>query len=220
MSEVDRDGLNLDDPDRLPWLETADGYEYNDGASPIKIAGMVLGALALLGAIVFAIYWTQRNQSAGTVGNGELIAAQEGDYKVRPDDAEGKKFEGQGDSAFAASEGKKTAATISATKPDAAKSDPKATAAAPSATALAAGAPDATLIQLGAYSDSATANQSMDMLVKRFGFLAGINRKIAEGTADGGRKVYRLQAVVPNAAEAQQICAKLKAAGENCMTVK
>jgi SPOR domain len=217
MSEVDRDGLNLDDPDRLPWLETADGYEYNDGASPMKIAGMVLGGLALLGAIVFAIYWTQRNQSAGTVGNGDLIAAQEGDYKVRPDDAEGKKFEGQGDSAFAASEGKKTGATIATTKPDAAKVDTKTTASASSATTNAQGS---TLIQLGAYSDSATANQSMDMLVKRFGFLSGINRKVAEGTADGGRKVYRLQAVVPNAAEAQQICAKLKAAGENCMTVK
>jgi hypothetical protein len=216
MTEVDRDGLNLDDPDRLPWLETADGYEYNDGASPMKIAAMVLGGLALLGAIVYAIYWTQRNQSAGTVGNGELIAAQEGNYKVRPDDAEGKKFEGQGDSAFAASEGKKTDSTIAAAKP-AAKVDPKATAA---ATATAANAPGATLIQLGAYSDAATANESWDKLAKRFGFLSGVNRKVAEGSADGGRKVFRLQAVSANAADAQQICAKLKAAGENCLIVK
>jgi hypothetical protein len=203
MSELQNDGLNLDDPDRLPWLETADGYEYNDGASPMKVALMVLGGLALLAAIVGAIYWTQRNQSAGTEGNGELIAAQEGDYKVRPEDSEGKTFEGQGDSAFAASEGKKAAATIATDKSKAA--DPKT--ATPSG--VAATAAGATFIQLGAYSDSATAEQSWSALSKRFGFLSGVNRKIAEGAADGGRKVYRLQAVASDASQAQQFCAQL-----------
>jgi cell division protein FtsN len=216
MSELDNDGLNLDDPDRLPWLETADGYEYNDGASPMKVALMVLGGLALLAAIVGAIYWTQRNQSAGTEGNGELIAAQEGDYKVRPEDSEGKTFEGQGDSAFAASEGKKGAATIVTDKVKADAADPKL----PVPAAVAASAPGATFIQLGAYSDSATAEQSWSALTKRFGFLSGVNRKIAEGAADGGRKVFRLQAVASDASQAQQLCAKLKAAGENCLIVK
>jgi cell division protein FtsN len=221
MSELERDGLNLDDPDRLPWLETADGYEYNDGASPLKVALMVLGGLAFLAAIVGAIYWTQRNQSAGTDGNGALIAAQEGDYKIRPENSEGKTFEGQGDSAFAASEGKKGSATIGTDK---AKTDAAAPAAAPVAAAnpaaVAATTPGATLIQLGAYSDAATAEQSWTALTKRFGFLSGVNRKIAEGAADGGRKVYRLQAVSADAAQAQQLCAKLKAAGENCLIVK
>jgi cell division protein FtsN len=217
MSELEKDGLNLDDPDRLPWLETADGYEYNDGASPLKVALMVLGGLAFLGAIVFAIYWTQRNQSAGTEGNGELIAAQEGDYKIRPENSEGKTFEGQGDSAFAASEGKKGSATIGADKAKAAAATPVAAANPAAASAATAGA---TFIQLGAYSDAATAEQSWSALTKRFGFLSGVNRKIAEGSADGGRKVFRLQAVSADAAQAQQLCAKLKAAGENCLIVK
>ena len=99
MSDNNNDGLNLDDPDRLPWLETADGYEYDDGSSPLKIAGLVLGGLALLALIVGGIYYMQRNQTGAEGGNGELIAAQEGEYKVRPEEAGGKSFEGEGDAA-------------------------------------------------------------------------------------------------------------------------
>ncbi len=217
MTDTDRDGLNLDDPDRLPWLETADGYEYDSGASPLKVAGLVLGGLALLAAIVGGIYWMQRNQSGGTEGNGELIAAQEGNYKVLPTDPEGKKFEGEGDSAFAASDGKKVDTKMGSAKADPVKAGP-ATAASASANApVPAGA---AFVQLGAFSDAAKADQAWAALSKRFGFLSGVNRKIAEASPEGGRKVFRLQAVTPNAAGAQQLCAKLKAAGENCLIVK
>lgn len=226
MTDTKNDGQNdrfgLDDPDRLPWLETADGYEYDEGASPLRVAAMVLGGLALLAAIVGGIYWLQRNQAGGAQGNGELIAAQEGNYKVAPDDREGKTFEGEGDSAFAASEGKKTGATIA---PPAKAGDPKiaAPAAAPASARPAAGKPTpagAVMVQLGAFGDSAKADQAWAALGKRFGFLSGTNRKIAEANVEGGRKVFRLQAITANAAAAQQLCAKLKAAGENCLIVK
>jgi hypothetical protein len=216
MTDTDRDGLNLDDPDRLPWLETADGYEYDSGASPLKVAGLVLGGLALLAAIVGGIYWMQRNQSGGTAGNGELIAAQEGNYKVLPTDPEGKKFEGEGDSSFAASDGKKVDTKMGSAKTDPAKAGP-ATATASANGPVPAGS---AFVQLGAFSDAAKADQAWAALGKRFGFLSGVNRKIAEATAEGGRKVFRLQAVTPNAAGAQQLCAKLKATGENCLIVK
>lgn len=214
MSDTNNDNdLGLDDPDRLPWLETADGYDYNEGASPLKVAGLVLGGLALLAVIVGGIYWLQRNQTGGATGNGELIAAQEGDYKVRPEDPEGKKFEGEGDAAFAASEGTKTDAVIA--KPGAAK----ATATAKPLTNSAAPA-GAVMVQLGAFGDTAKAETAWAAFGKRFGFLSGVNRKIAEANVEGGRKVFRLQAVTANAAAAQQLCAKLKAAGENCLIVK
>jgi hypothetical protein len=213
MTDTDRNDLNLDDPDRLPWLETADGYEYESGASPVKVAGLVLGGLALLAAIVGGIYWAQRNQATGTEGNGELIAAAEGDYKVPPTDAGGKKFEGEGDAAFAASEGKKTAAVIGA-KPvgtPVVEAKPAMTGPVPAGTAL---------VQLGAFSSAAMAEETWGDLSKRFGFLSGVNRKIAEGTAEGGRKIFRLQAMASDSAGAQQLCAKLKAAGEGCLIVK
>jgi SPOR domain len=217
MSDVNNDNdLGLDDPDRLPWLETADGYEYDEGASPPKVAGLVLGGLALLAVIVGGIYWLQRHQTGGATGNGELIAAQEGDYKVKPDEAGGKTFDGEGDSAFAASEGKKTGATIA----PAAKAGDARAAAASKPAANGSTPPGAVMVQLGAFGDAAKADTAWAALGKRFGFLSGTNRKIAEANVEGGRKVFRLQAVTANAAAAQQLCAKLKAAGENCLIVR
>ena len=223
MSNIDNSGqtdrFGLDDPDRLPWLETADGYHYDEGASPLKVAGLVLGGLILLAAIVGGIYWIQRNQNSGAQGNGGLIAAQDGNYKVTPDDREGKKFEGEGDSAFAASEGKKTGATIApAAQTDAPLPAAPTPSVKPSTTVpVAAGT---VMVQLGAYNDSAMADQAWAAFGKRFGFLSGTNRRIAEASGEGGRKIFRLQAVTANAAAAQQLCAKLKAAGENCLIVR
>ena len=51
MMDSRDDGLNFDDNNRLPWLETADGNEGTDGGSPLKIFFMVVIGLALLAAI-------------------------------------------------------------------------------------------------------------------------------------------------------------------------
>lgn len=217
MNNTNNNGLNLNDPDRLPWLETADGYEYDDRASPLRMAVMLLAGLVLLAAIIGAIYWLQRNQIGGANGNGQLIAAPAGAYKVKPQDAGGKRFEGEGDSAFAASEGTKTGATLVPAAPPAAMAS--APVAAPAATNAVAPA-SAVMVQLGAFGDSAKADAAWAALNKRFGFLAGMNRKIAETNVEGGRKVFRLQAVTANSSEAQQLCAKLKVAGENCLIVR
>ncbi|MEY3916398.1 MAG: hypothetical protein RLZZ103_1898 [Pseudomonadota bacterium] len=219
MNNTNKYGLNLDDPDRLPWLETADGSAYDDRASPLRIAVMLLAGLVLLAAIIGAIYWLQRNQIGGANGNGQLIAAPVGAYKVKPQDAGGKRFEGEGDSAFAASEGTKTGATLVPAAKTAPIAPPAAIASAPVATPAAAPA-SAVMVQLGAFGDSAKADAAWAALNKRFGFLAGMNRKIAETNVEGGRKVFRLQAVTANSSEAQQICAKLKVAGENCLIVR
>jgi len=222
MKTTNDNGLNLDDSDRLPWLETADGYEYHDRASSLQVVAMVLAGLALLAAIVGAVYWVQRNQTDGPTGNGELIVAQAGDYKVKPEDAGGKRFEGEGDSAFAASEGTKTGATLVPAAKTAATAPPAAMASAPvAAPATSAAAPaSAVMVQLGAFRDSAKADAAWAALNKRFGFLAGMNRKIVEANVEGGRRVFRLQAVTGNSSEAQQLCAKLKVAGENCLIVR
>lgn len=222
MNNTNNNGLNLNDPDRLPWLETADGYEYDDRASPLRIAVMLLSGLFLLAAIIGAVYWLQHNQIGGANGNGQLIAAPAGAYKIKPQDAGGKRFEGEGDSAFAASEGTKTGATLVPAAKIAAAAPPAAMASAPAAAPAPSAAPSvgAVLVQLGAFGDSAKADAAWAALNKRFGFLAGMNRKIAETNVEGGRKVFRLQAVTANSSEAQQLCAKLKVAGENCLIVR
>jgi hypothetical protein len=223
MNNTNNNGLNLNDPDRLPWLETADGYEYVESTSPLRMAVMLLAGLVLLAAIVGAVYWLQRNQIGGANGNGQLIAAPAGAYKVKPQDAGGKRFEGEGDSAFAASEGTKTGAILVPAAKVAAAAPPAGIASAPAAAPAApSAAPSAgaVMVQLGAFGDSAKADAAWAALNKRFGFLAGLNRKIAEANVEGGRKVFRLQAVTANSSEAQQLCAKLKVAGENCLIVR
>ncbi len=213
-------GLNLDDNDRLPWLETADGYDGADNASPTKIASLVFAGLLFIAAIVGGIYWLQSNPNDGANGTGELIAAPKGSYKEKPADAGGKVFEGEGDSAFAASEGQKTGAVLAPPPPTPAAA-PAGSAAKPAAAEKTDSTPaNAVMVQLGAYGDTAKAETAWAGLNKRFGFLAGVNRKIAQASVEGGRSVFRLQAVTPDSTAAQQLCAKLKAAGENCLIVR
>lgn len=104
MTDTDRE-LSLQDEDRLPWLEAVEDDE-EEGISSSKILGFVLASLVALAVVVGGIWWL-RGQQAPLPGSSEdtLIAAQEGDYKVKPNDPGGMKVEGQGDSAFAASEG-------------------------------------------------------------------------------------------------------------------
>jgi hypothetical protein len=88
------------DEDRLPWLETVEPDEP-DGAPVGRVVLLVLLGLVVLGAVLFGLYHYQR----GTGGEGALIAAPTGDYKIRPDEPGGLKVEGEGDSAIAASAG-------------------------------------------------------------------------------------------------------------------
>ena len=214
------DGLNFDGNDRLPWLETADGSAAEANGSSMRVALWAVAGLVLLAGIVGGFYWFKPGDVGGANGTGELIVAPKGSYKEKPTDAGGKIFEGEGDSAFAASEGQKTGAvlavplagSVAVTEPVAAK---------PTTPAVTTSAPaNVVLVQLGAFGDSAKAEAAWTGLNKRFGFLAGMNRKIAQTNVEGGRTVFRLQAVTGNSTEAQQLCAKLKVAGENCLIVR
>ncbi|WP_375402925.1 SPOR domain-containing protein [uncultured Sphingomonas sp.] len=90
------------DEDRLPWLETVEPDEPPRSNTGRTVALALLG-VGLLVAIVLGLAQWQRGPSAS--GDSTLIAAQEGDYKVRPDDPGGLKVEGEGDAAIATSAG-------------------------------------------------------------------------------------------------------------------
>jgi hypothetical protein len=93
------------DEDRLPWLEAVDDEDADEGVSPGKMMALIVAALVALGIVVGGV-WALRSKSApGNVADPTLIAAAEGDYKVKPDAPGGMKVEGKGDSAFATSEG-------------------------------------------------------------------------------------------------------------------
>ncbi|WP_428682250.1 SPOR domain-containing protein [Sphingopyxis sp.] len=106
-------GLGLEDEDRLPWLEAADGYDADNEVSPVRLLVMVLGGLLLIGAVLGGLWWLQ---NGGARGQGELIAAQKGDYKVAPKSDGAKTFEGEGDASFAATEGAEPSGKVDASR--------------------------------------------------------------------------------------------------------
>jgi SPOR domain len=103
MNDINDRELSLAEEDRLPWLEAVDSDD-DDGVSSGKLLGLIGAALLALAVVIGGVWWL-RGQKNGPNGDGTLIAAQEGDYKVKPDEVGGMKVEGQGDAAFAASEG-------------------------------------------------------------------------------------------------------------------
>lgn len=106
-------GLGLESEDRLPWLEAADGVEDDGEVSPARLLVMVLGGLLLIGAVLGGLWWVQ---NGGARGKGELIAAQDGNYKVAPKNDGAKSFEGEGDASFSASEGAEPAGKVDPTR--------------------------------------------------------------------------------------------------------
>ncbi len=243
-------GLGLENEDRLPWLEAADGIDEDGEVSPARLLIMMLGGLLLIGVVLGGLWWVQ---NGGARGKGELIAAQDGDYKVAPKSDGARTFEGEGDASFSASEGAEpagkvdptrmpeepavtpqereaAAAKAAADKAAAAKAKAKPAAApakgqpgpaaatvktAESAPAAAGGA----MIQLGAFSSDAAASKAWTNLSKRFAYLDGLNRSVSPAKVGSGT-VYRLRVAAGTAANAADLCGKLRVAGENCVVVR
>lgn len=96
------------DEDRLPWLETVDD-SYDDRPPVGRLIVLILIGLGVVAAAIAGIYWYQDRPVSGT---GELIAAPQGEYKVRPDAPGGMQVAGEGDSVFATSEGGASNASV------------------------------------------------------------------------------------------------------------
>lgn len=243
MGDVDRGSLELSDEDRLPWLEAVEDEVEGDGVSPVKLIGGVVAALAALGLVIASVWWL-RNRNTGTEGDGSLIAAPAGDYKVKPDQPGGMKVEGEGDASFATSEGAEATGQIDTNAlpetPVAGKvvkapaqttkeAAPAATvkvadggklpkpAAAPSSMPRPVGVgTGGSLIQLGAYGSAASANEAWARMSKRFAFLAPLAKSVIPVKIDTST-LYRLRADAGSSGQAAALCGKLKVAGENCL---
>ena len=227
------------DEDRLPWLETVD-EDYDEGPSVFRVVLMVLLGLAIIAAAIFGFYWYKQHQRAD--GNGALIAAQEGDYKVKPDDPGGLKVEGEGDTAIATSDGAGAGnasidlnatpeAPVAGTKAAPATATPsggasKAVVAIPASggkltstkpTAAPAAGPSAggALVQLGSFPSEAEANAAWAKASKRFTYLAPMGKSVQQAEVNG-RTVFRLRVNAGSANQATELCGKLRVAGEGC----
>lgn len=241
----DRDVLPLQDEDRLPWLEAVDENADEEIISTGKLIGFGIAALVALAVVIGGISLL-RTQPAPT-GDGKLIAAQEGDYKVRPDTPGGMKVEGQGDSSFAASEGAEANGKIDtnaaaetpvkgvkavAPKPGftGAPAKPVATASVPASGGKLIAPPPAKPITTAA---AVAASDGSLVQLGAFGTEAKANEawttlakrfgylsslpKSVVMAQVNGNQVYRLRANAGG--QASTICGKLKVAGENCLIV-
>ena len=230
------------DEDRLPWLEAVDEEATGEGVSVGKLLALIVAALVALGIVIGGV-WALRSKSApGNTTDPTLIAAAEGDYKVKPEAPGGMKVEGKGDSAFATSEGAEATGKIDTNAlPEApvkgvkgaAVADTNGKASANSTVTvpkpggqLVAKTPvvvapvrtgaGGAMVQLGAYGSEAKATTAWTMLSSRYAYVATLKHQIVTAEV-GGSTVYRLRADA--GAQAAGICAKLKAAGENCIQV-
>jgi SPOR domain len=225
MTDVRADELAEDD--RLPWLEAVEEDDDREGPSLVKLIGAIVIGLAVIAMIVGGLFWLgNRNRSDG---NGEIIAAPEGDYKVRPDQPGGMKATGEGETAAAASAGAEpkgrintnaVAETPVARPPQPAPQPPAARPQAPPARPPAppvrsAAAPSGATIQLGAFSTQAGATSAWRALSGRFRYLAPLGHSVVP-VQSGGRTLYRLRASGP---DATGVCRRLQVAGEDCAIV-
>ena len=236
------DEIELRDEDRLPWLETVEADE-DERTGAGRVIAMVLLGLAILAAIIFVAVKLANRPAAD--GNGALITAQPGDYKVKPDDPGGLKVGGEGDSAIATSAGKgagdgtidvkqvpetpvagrhsaatagKASAGSTKVAADVPASGGRLTAAAPMAaprTSVPGAASGGALVQLGAYPTESAANAAWSAMAKRFGYIATLGQSVEQADV-GGRKVYRLRVNAGSANAAADVCGRLKVAGESC----
>lgn len=213
------------DKEALPWLEAVDDEDQPRGVSARKM----LAALLMVGiavAIVAGTLFYLGRQSGGS-GPPELIRADAGPYKVRPDDPGGLDVAGDSGTAFATGAGEDRDAQLDVGKmaepppmPLPAPGEPKPAPPPPPKpqpapdTPAAPGTPGPT-VQLGAYGSTAKAETAWRMLSSRFPAVAGLTKQIVPFS--GG---YRLRAGAGSAAEAKAACAAVTAGGENCFVVR
>jgi hypothetical protein len=211
IAEGEAARLDLDEEDRLPWLESIDDDD-DYGSDNGRLMMILVAGLVVLAALVGGIWWATHRGGEELQADGSVIEAPKTPYKEAPKNPGGKTFAGTGDTSFAVSEGQtrtprldQGGQVVTPVATDAAKP-----------AAPASPAPTGVGVQIGAYTSLSTAETGWTSLSQRHAaVLSGVKHRVVEGKADIGT-VYRLQALAGDVAGANDLCAKLKAAGVAC----
>lgn len=93
--------------ERLPWLEPVEDEDEYAYAEATGFGGLILAAILVLVAIALitgAVIWYRGHRSAAG-GTGQIIKAEPGPYKVRPDNPGGMKADANGEVTYGTSAG-------------------------------------------------------------------------------------------------------------------
>ena len=218
------------DPD-LPWLQEV---EDEDAPSGISASRMLIGLLivvAVAAAVAAAFFWIGSRET-GVSGAPQLIRAPEGPYKVKPQDPGGLDVAGDSQTTFETSAGQDIDSQLDVPgQPQAVPEAPPkrippnetrepipAEPAAPPPQPKASGA-SGSVIQLGAYKNTAQAERAWTALSNRFGSLSGLTKIVVPYSA-GGSSGFRLRAAAGSPEQAREVCQALQAAGESCFVAR
>jgi len=221
------------DEQGLPWLEAVDDEDGPRGVSARKMLAallFVLLAVAIVAATLFLV--GRRNAGTNLGGAPELIRAEVGPYKVKPDDPGGLDVAGDSGTAFATGAGEDRDAQIDldavaeapiarpkaepAPPPKALPGNEAKEPVAPEAPAPAQSAGGAgSTIQLGFYDNPAQAEKAWTSLSTRFSAVGAMTKVVVPY-----QKGFRLRANAASSTEARQACQLLKVAGENCFVAR
>ncbi len=221
------------DEDSLPWLQEV---EDEDAPRGISARAMLIGLVVVLlvAALVAGGFYWLGSRGGGVAGEPELIKAPTTPYKVKPDDPGGLDIAGQSQTTFETSAGQDVdsrlnlGATgredVTAQQVPPQPADQPATATKPAEAAPPPPAPKptgatGTVIQLGAFKNTAQAERAWAVLSARFGALGGMTKMIVPYSANGGSG-YRLRAAASSPDAARQACQAIQAGGESCFLAR
>ena len=207
----------------LPWLEEVEDEDGPSGVSAGRMLGVLLVVVIGAAIVAGAFFWLGRQDPAVSGGAPELIRAPEGPYKVKPQDPGGLDVAGESETAFETSAGQDVDSQLDTSRlpqqPSApAEPKPSEPAAAEPPKPAPSGA-SGTVVQLGAFKNTAQAERAWSALTARFPNLAGMSKIVVPYSA-AGSSGFRLRAGASSSAEAQQVCRALEAAGESCFIAR
>ena len=214
----------------LPWLQEVEDEDAPRGISAGKMLAGLLVVLVIAALVAATFFWLGRRES-GAPAAPELIEAPDGPYKVKPQDPGGLDIAGESQTAFETSAGEDVDSRLDIpgepqTQPQVPpkRIPPNETrepvpAEEPAPPAPTPSGASGSVIQLGAYRNTAQAERAWSALSTRFGALSGLTKVVVPYSA-GGSSGYRLRAAAGSPEQARQVCQTLKAAGESCFIAR
>ena len=220
------------DEERLPWLQEVEDEDAPRGLSAGKMLTALLIVLFAAAAVAGTFFWLGHREVSGN-GPPQLIAAPSAPYKVKPPTEGGLDVAGESQTTFETSAGQNVSGQLDTSKlaetqeapppprpkilPHNETKEPVSKSSAPSAET--ADVANGSIVQLGAYKNTAQAERAWLALTSRFPQLSQSTKMVVPYSA-GGSSGYRLRAAASSPASAKALCDALQAGGEGCFLAK